>query len=111
MEYRRELLKGSTDSLLLALLIDEPMYGYQLVRALEQRSHGYFQFREGTLYPALHRLEKDGLLEGEWQPSPNGQMRRYYHVTDRGRTEMGALRSQWQGFAEAVAMVLAPEHA
>ncbi len=111
MEYRRELLKGSTDSLLLALLIDEPMYGYQLVKALEQRSDGYFQFREGTLYPALHRLEKDGLLQGEWQPSPNGQKRRYYHVTDHGRTEMGARLSQWQGFTEAVAMVLAPHHA
>ena len=111
MEYRRELLKGSTDSLLLALLIGEPMYGYQLVKALEQRSHGYFQFREGTLYPALHRLEKDGLLQGEWQLSPNGQKRRYYHVTDHGRTEMGARLSRWQGFAEAVTMVLSPQSA
>ncbi len=111
MTYQRELLKGSTDSLLLALLVEQPMYGYQLVKELEQRSNGYFQFREGTLYPALHRLEKEGLLQGEWQPSPNGQKRRYYYVTDRGRMELASRLSQWRGFSRAVAMVLAPHQA
>src|SRR5262245_35221689 len=76
MENDRELLKGSTDSLLLALLAEQPMYGYQLVKELERRSQGYFQFREGTLYPALHRLEKDGLISGKWKPSPMGKDRR-----------------------------------
>ena len=64
--YRRELLKGSTDTLTLALLAGKQMYGYQLVREMEQRSGGYFHLKEGTLYPALHRLERDGLLEGAW---------------------------------------------
>jgi PadR family transcriptional regulator PadR len=111
MEHQRELLKGSTESLLLALLIEQPMYGYQIVKDLERRSQGYFQFREGTLYPALHRLEKDGLVEAKWQPSPNGQQRRYYYITDSGRLELETRLSVWRGFSSAVARVLAPNRA
>ena len=62
--YRRELLKGSTDTLLLSLLAEESMYGYKLVKEMDKRSSGYFQFKEGTLYPALHRLERDGMIQG-----------------------------------------------
>ena len=108
MAYDSELLKGSTDALLLALLAEEPMYGSQLVKELEQRSQGYFQFREGTLYPALHRLEKDGLLKGKWQASLSGQQRRYYFLTERGNQALEARLSQWQGFSQAVTSVLAP---
>ena len=68
--YRRELLKGSTETLLLSLLATEPMYGYQLVKEMDNRSSGYFRFKEGTLYPALHRLERDEMVEGKWQDSP-----------------------------------------
>ncbi|MCX8125897.1 MAG: PadR family transcriptional regulator, partial [Dehalococcoidia bacterium] len=64
MNYGRELLKGNTDSLLLSVIGDGPMYGYQIIKELERRSNGYFQFREGTLYPALHRLERAGLITG-----------------------------------------------
>ena len=83
--YRRELLKGSTETLLLSLLSGEPMYGYQLVKEIEQRSSGYFHFKEGTLYPALHRLERDGLIAGAWRSSTTGQNRRYHEVTANGR--------------------------
>ncbi len=108
MENDRELLKGSTDSLLLALLTEQAMYGYQLVKELERRSQGYFQFREGTLYPALHRLEKDGLIAGKWQPSPLGKDRRYYSITDTGRTALQARLTRWTGFSKAVSRVLVP---
>ncbi len=111
MENDRELLKGSTDSLLLALLTEQAMYGYQLVKELERRSQGYFQFREGTLYPALHRLEKDGLIAGKWQPSPVGKDRRYYAITDTGRTFLHARLAQWTGFSKAVSRVLVPSGA
>ncbi len=107
MKHDRELLKGSTDALLLALLSREPMYGYQILKELERRSQGYFQFREGTLYPALHRLEHEGLVKGVWQPSPTGQQRRYYYVTEGGRRAMEARLSQWRGFSKAVGLVLA----
>lgn len=90
---KRELIKGSIDSLLLCLLGQQPMYGYQIIKELEGRSQGYFKYKEGTLYPALHRLEKTGLLTAEWHPAVGGRQRRYYHITEKGRailTDAGA---------------------
>ena len=78
--YEREFLKGSTDCLILSVVNDHPTYGYELIKELESRSDGYFHFREGTLYPALHRMEHDGLLEGKWEKLPGGQERRYYYI-------------------------------
>jgi PadR family transcriptional regulator PadR len=108
MVQNRELIKSSSDSLLLCLLAQQPMYGYQIIKELENRSQGYFKFKEGTLYPALHRLEKAGLLLGKWQILPNGRPRRYYHITAKGHTKLSAERVQWQGFINAVNMILQP---
>ena len=105
--YRRELLKGSTDTLILALLDGEPMYGYQLVREMEQRSGGYFHLKEGTLYPALHRLERDGLLEGAWEES-GGQSRRYYQVSPAGQAKLESMICEWDLFTKAVDLVARP---
>jgi transcriptional regulator len=103
-------MKGSSDSLLLSLLEQQPMYGYQVVKELEKRSQGYFKFKEGTLYPALHRLEKSGLIAGDWQMLPNGRQRRYYHITPRGKAKLETEKSQWQDFLEAVRLILEPGH-
>lgn len=103
--YRRELLKGNTDTLLLSLLAGEPMYGYQVVREIEKRSSGYFRFKEGTLYPALHRLEKDALVEGSWGASPNGQNRRYYYITAKGQQRLESMLKEWNQFTQAVNLV------
>ena len=103
--YRRELLKGSTDTLLLSLLAHEHMYGYQLVKEMDRRSSGYFHFKEGTLYPALHRLEREGLVEGRWQMSPSGQKRRYYYITSEGRARLQSMLSEWHLFTRAVDLV------
>ena len=103
--YRRELLKGSTETLLLSILADEAMYGYQLAKEMGTRSSGYFRFKEGTLYPALHRLERDGLVEGIWGTSHNGQNRRYYHITDRGRARLESMLEEWDLFTKAVNLV------
>ena len=84
MNYRRELLKGNTDTLLLSLLSIQPMYGYQIIKELKKRSNGYFTFREGTLYPALHRLEAAKLVRGSWDRLTPGKERRYYHLTEKG---------------------------
>jgi len=108
MAQRRELLKGSIDSLLLCLIGQQPMYGYQIIKELEQRSQGYFKFKEGTLYPALHRLEKAGLLEGRWQTLPNGRQRRYYHITEKGLRSLVAERSQWRDFLVAMNLIIQP---
>ncbi len=109
--YRRELLKGSTETLLLSLLAAEPMYGYQLVKEMDTRSSGYFLFKEGTLYPALHRLERDEMVEGQWRPSPNGQPRRYYYITGEGRTRLASMLQEWGRFTRAVNLVANPDEA
>ena len=100
--YRRELLKGSTETLILSLLSEESMYGYMLVKEIDRRSNGYFQLKEGTLYPALHRLERDGLVEGEWEEAKSGQSRRYYHITALGSERLDCLRREWDLFTAAV---------
>jgi PadR family transcriptional regulator PadR len=108
MNYGRELLKGSTDSLLLCLVSRQPMYGYQIIKDLEKKSNGYFQFKEGTLYPALHRLEKTGLVKGRWQKLPGGQERRYYYITGKGQEALNERLAVWQGFFEAVNLIMLP---
>jgi PadR family transcriptional regulator PadR len=108
MEYRRELLKGNTETLLLSLLKNQPLYGYQIIKELEKRSQGYFRFKEGTLYPALHRLEAAGLLRGSWERLPSGKKRRYYHLTGKGLKLLEEKIAEWQGFSLAVNLVTQP---
>jgi len=111
MAQRRDLVKGSTDSLLLYLISQQPMYGYQIIKELETRSQGYFKFKEGTLYPALHRLERAGLILGKWQVLPGGRQRRYYHITGKGRSILIEKRDQWRDFLAAMNLVLRPTSA
>jgi|SRR3990172_4208521 len=108
MRHIAQLLKGNTDVLLLTLLQEEAMYGYQIMKELERRSEGYFKFREGTLYPALHRLERDGCISGRWRRLSSGQERRYYSLTPRGEQRLAEQLTQWQGFAAAVRMITEP---
>ena len=84
------------------------MYGYQIIKELERRSQGYFKFKEGTLYPALHRLEKAGLILGKWQMPPNGRPRRYYYITAKGRSKLAVERIQWQDFLNAMNLIIQP---
>ena len=108
MRRRNELVKGSIDSLLLCLIGQRPMYGYQIIKELDRRSQGYFKFSEGTLYPALHRLEKAGLVFSKWQLLPNGRQRKYYHLTDKGQKILADKMSQWQDFSEAMNLIIQP---
>ena len=108
MAERYELMKGSADSLLLCLIGQQPMYGYQIIKELEKRSQGYFKFKEGTLYPALHRLEKAGLIAGKWQTLPSGRQRRYYYITDKGHRLQVMKRSQWLDFLTAMNLIIQP---
>lgn len=109
MEPKHDLLKGSSNSLLLCLLEHQPKYGYQIVKELEARSQGYFKFKEGTLYPALHRLEKTGLITGKWEMLPNGRQRRYYLITPKGQAKLVEEKTRWLDFFNAVNLVLQPE--
>ena len=108
MSDRHDLVKSNIDSLLLCLINKQPMYGYQLIKVLREQSQGYFQFKEGTLYPALHRLEKSGLIEGEWQTLTNGQQRKYYKITDKGHATFAEKRSNWFEFLTAMNLIIDP---
>ena len=108
MPLKKDLMKGRSHSLLLCLLEQQPMYGYQIVKELEAQSEGYFRYKEGTLYPALHRLEKLGLVSGQWQVLPNGRQRRYYHITARGIAALETERTQWQDFLNAMKLIIRP---
>ncbi|MDD5288267.1 MAG: PadR family transcriptional regulator [Dehalococcoidales bacterium] len=108
---RRELIKGSIDSLLLCLIGQQPMYGYQIIKELEDKSQGYFKYKEGTLYPALHRMEKAGLLAGKWEATSGGRQRRYYHITGKGSSILAERRVQWLDFLSAMNMIIQPASA
>ena len=107
MDYISDLLRGSTDSLLLALVGESPKYGYSIIKEIEKRTEGELRFKEGTLYPALHRLEEDGLIMGEWV-SVKGMERRYYSLTERGAEVLANRRRQWQQFSNAVDRIISP---
>ena len=92
-----QLRKGSTTVLILALLEGESMYGYQISRELERRSQGYFTMKEGLLYPALHQIEENGLIAGEWKTIDNRQ-RKYYRITPRGRKQLAQSAVEWRTF-------------
>jgi PadR family transcriptional regulator len=100
-----EELKGHLDSLLLAVLRDGPLHGYAVIDELRRRSGGKLALPEGTVYPALHRLERGGMLHSEW--STEGRRRRVYSLTRRGERELGIRRDRWREFATTVEAVLA----
>ena len=104
--YQKELLKGNTETLLLSLLAGEPMHGYRIVREIERRSSGYFQFKEGTLYPALHRLEAEGLIHGYWGEGTTGTPRRYYSITPKGLKVLEERLEEWRRFSQAVNLIM-----
>ncbi len=101
-----DMRTGSTAVMVLRLLADEPMYGYQMVKELQARSDGYFELEQGTLYPALHRLERDGLVRSEWQPIAEGPPRKYYYITDAGRAALHEGAAQWTDFSRGLLKLL-----
>lgn len=105
-QISRELMKGSIELVLLAVLEHEPMYGYQIVKEVKASSQGVLQLKEGSLYPALHRLEHAGLVASAWQTRADGAPRRYYQLTEFGREAVKARRQEWQTFTSAIEGVL-----
>lgn len=99
-------LKGSLDLLLMGVLRRGPAHGYAIIAALRERSAGTFDLAEGTIYPALHRLERAGLVASSVEIT-QGRRRRIYELTPCGRTEFAAQRRDWQGFVAHMQAVLA----
>ena len=105
MKYSKELLKGSTGTLVLSVLENQDLYGYRIITELEIRSENAFDMSEGTLYPILHALEKEKYLESYWR-EVDGRNRKYYHITKRGVKELASKKDEWKSFSTSVNKVL-----
>jgi len=105
-EWAAEMKKGSVQLCLLALLAREQKYGFQIVRELKEMSNGFFDLKEGTLYPALRRLEERGFVESHWVPHEGGIPRKYYRITNRGRTALSEASAVWRAMADGTRRVL-----
>ena len=106
MPLRDQMRKGSSEIIILTLLAQEPMYGYRITRELEQRSGGYFNMKEGLLYPTLHRMEQEGLVESEWRTGTGKRRRKYYTITEKGRQALAAQKAEWRTFTERLLQLL-----
>ncbi len=106
MKVNKELLKGSTIILILKLLERKPMYGYEMIKEIENASGGVFAFKEGTLYPILHSLESDEMVEAYWSDATGNRQRKYYRITDKGRLQLEEKCKEWVVFRSTVDKVL-----
>ncbi|GAA3953055.1 helix-turn-helix transcriptional regulator [Actinomadura viridis] len=104
---RGDAVRGHLDALLLAVLESGPLHGYAIITAVQERSGGALELRKGTIYPALNRLERLGLLRGDWE-SVGERRRRRYELTDAGRRSLARERTEWDEFITAIGSVLNP---
>ena len=105
MKISKELLKGSTPIMVMSVLKGKDMYGYIIIKELQKRSEDVFVLKEGTLYPILHALEKEGYLESYWEEFDN-RKRKYYHLTRNGEKQLDAKKEEWQVYSKSVGKVL-----
>ena len=106
MKFEKSLMSGSTPMLVLSLLKDGDKYGYQMVEELAKRSDDTFQLKEGTLYPLLHNLEREGSVESFEKQSPQGRLRKYYRITKKGRGLLEEKEREWSLFSSKVNQVV-----
>jgi len=106
MTVNKELMKGSTATLVLTLLARKEMYGYQIIKELEVVSSGLFEMKEGTLYPILHALEQSEAVVATWVGEEGTRQRKYYAITKQGRALLKAKKEEWRNFKETVDKVL-----
>lgn len=106
MAIDKTLLAGSTATLILKLLDTQDMYGYQIIEELARRSDDTFQLKAGTLYPLLHGLEKKGYLDSYEQNADSARIRKYYHLTGKGRKFLKEKTAEWKTYSTAVSKIL-----
>ena len=105
-EFARNLAAGTYDLIVLDILRDGPNYGYGIRQRIFARSKGTLNWQDGTLYPVLRHLEKQGLVTSKWQNPKEGRQRRYYRLTPRGRRVCQQLRHQWTTSTQAITALL-----
>ena len=111
MDYDREFLTGTVGVLILGLLTEREMYAYEIVQEAERRSAQTLQLKEGTVYPALHQMERERLLKASWRDGPTGRARKYYALTAKGRRRAESKRRQWASISTAMRAILGDAHA
>jgi transcriptional regulator len=100
------LVKGTLDLLVLRTLELQPLHGAAIAKRISQTTRGTFQIKAGSLFPALHRLEQNGLIEGEWETPPKGRRIKSYRLTRQGRRRLSAEKASWQRVVTAMTLVL-----
>jgi transcriptional regulator len=111
MEFSKRLVGSTSSTLILAVINEKDRHGYEIVQRVNELSNGLFEWREGTVYPALHRLENEGLIVGEWRAAETGHQRRVYRLTREGKGELQRQEREWTAFSTAVNRVLGDCHA
>jgi DNA-binding PadR family transcriptional regulator len=107
----KELMGASTVLLVLGILAQKASYGYEIVKHINDRAQGLLVWREGTLYPVLHKLEKLGQVRAQWQESESGRQRKYYFITAAGRAALRKDLKQWSGVNQLILNIVGAAHA
>jgi PadR family transcriptional regulator PadR len=105
-KQQTELLKGTLDLLILKTLALEPRHGVGVADRIAQITGGTFQVKPGSLFPALHRLEQDGFISGEWSTTPDGHRAKYYRITTAGQRQLTAEKKHWARIVLAIGQIL-----
>ena len=105
-QEKAEVLKGTLDMLILKVVAFGPIHGYAISQRIQQISNDFFRVPEGSLYPALHRLEDRGWLQAEWEETDSGRDAKFYTLTRAGRKRLGTEMVNWERLSEAVALIL-----
>jgi PadR family transcriptional regulator PadR len=103
-----DLLQGTLDLLILSTLLPGPAHGHAIAKHIQRTSEDLLQVENGSLYPALHRVEAQGWIAASWQLSDKGKRARYYRLTPLGRKQLASKQSKWQAFARAIGLILNP---
>src|SRR5499433_2908835 len=103
-----ELLQGTLDLLILRTLLPGPSHGHSIAKHIQRTSEDLLQVETGSLYPALHRLEAQGVIAASWELSDKGKRARYYKLTPRGRKQLAVEQSKWEAFSRAMGLILNP---
>jgi len=108
MSVSAEMMKGTVVPVTLKLLSEREMYGYEIIKEVNARTNQVLAWKEATLYPWLHRLEQEGLIQSEWQERPDTRRRKYYALTRKGKAALAHQTSEWTELSGAITGILAP---
>jgi transcriptional regulator len=108
MSRPTDLVQGTLDLLILRVVALEPLHGWAVAQRIQQMSHGHLRVGQGSLYPALHKLEQNGWIESRWGESENNRRAKYYSLTRAGRRALARETAEWQRLSAAIALVVKP---